>query len=79
MFRFDICDTPYVKNQMQQTDEINTDEYEDTEELALPADVVSDFFAIRWDNEWFSGKSKNLYDYHFRNTFLCIPGAYLFQ
>ena len=42
---------------MQQTDEINTDEYEDTEELALPADVVSDFFAIRWDNESFSGKS----------------------
>ena len=36
MFRFDNCDKPFVEDQLWQTDEINTDEYEDTEEVAIP-------------------------------------------
>ena len=57
---FDNCNNLYVKYQLQQTDEC-----EDTEEVALPLGAVSDFVAIRWDNEWFPGKSKNLYIYQF--------------
>ena len=46
MFTFDVCDKQYVKHQLKQTDEINTDEYEDIEEVALPVDTLSDFVAI---------------------------------
>ena len=51
MFRFDNCDKPYVKHQLRQTDEINTDEHKDIEEVAVPAGAVQNFVAIRWDNE----------------------------
>ena len=77
MFRFDICDKPYVKHSADWRK--NFDEYGDIEEVAIPADAVSDFVAIRWDNECFPGKSKNLYVHHFHNTYLCLPRAYLFQ
>ena len=66
-----FCNKPYVKHQLKQPDEINTEEYEDIGEVALPADAVSDFVAIRWDNEWFPFKSKNLYVHHFHNMYLC--------
>ena len=46
MFTFDVCDKQYIKHQLKQTDEINTDEYEDIEEVALPVDTLSDFVAI---------------------------------
>ena len=77
MFRFDNPDKPYVKHQLRQTDEINTDEHKDIEEVAVPAGAVQNFVAIRWDNEWFPSvairwdnewfpsKSKNLHFYQF--------------
>ena len=51
MFKFDNYDKPYIKHLLQQTDEINTDECEDTEV------AVSEFVPIRWDSEWLPGKS----------------------
>ena len=51
LFKFDNYDKPYIKHLLRQTDEINTDECEDTEV------AVSEFVAIRWDSEWLPGKS----------------------
>lgn len=65
MFIIDNCDKPYVKHQLWQTDEINTDAHEGIEEVGVLNGAVSDFVAIRCDNDWFIGKFKNLYVYLF--------------